>query len=190
MSIYPYLRPLWAALAVSALVNLASLTDSMTILMIANVINLLCYAVVAFVLYRLSDESARFGHAFPARLFSVALIGLALVCTAFNPENPALLNFLSLLSLAGSVAGLLSEYYMYWALDERMMPCAYNYPARRIRWCFYAPLLGAFVASPLMLIGQAKAAVLLQCLTQFIPLILLRQYMQAVKAREDDPLSF
>ena len=45
MSIYPYLRPLWAALAVSALVNLASLTDSMTILMIANVINLLCYAV-------------------------------------------------------------------------------------------------------------------------------------------------
>ena len=68
-------------------------------------------------------------------------------------------NFMSLLSMAGSVAGLLSEYYLYWGLDERIIPHAYNYPARRIRWCLYAPLLGAFAASTLILTGLPLPAI-------------------------------
>lgn len=193
MKIYPHLRVLWLALAVSAVLNLTALSSSMAVLLAANVLNLLCYGAIAYVLYRLSDESALLGRAFPAQLLSIALIGLALVVTQLSGDNVMLENFMSLLSMAGSVAGLLSEYYLYWGLDERIIPHAYNYPARRIRWCLYAPLLGAFAASALILSGQPAmvlAAVAVQLAAKIVPLVLLRQYMRAVQAREDNPLTF
>ena len=193
MKIYPLLRVLWGALAVSAAVNLAALSNSMAVLLAANIINLLAYVVVAYVLYRLSDESALLGRAFPAQMLSIVLIGMALVVTQLAGDNLMLQNFMSLLSLAGSVAGLLSDYYLYWGLDERIIPHAYNYPARRIRWCLYAPLLGAFAASLLMLAGQLTlliVAVIVQLGAQIVPLVLLWQYMRAVQVREDNPLSF
>lgn len=193
MKIYPLLRVLWGALAVSAAVNLAALSNSMAVLLAANIINLLAYVVVAYVLYRLSDESALLGRAFPAQMLSIVLIGMALVVTQLAGDNLMLQNFMSLLSLAGSVAGLLSDYYLYWGLDERIIPHAYNYPARRIRWCLYAPLLGAFAASLLMLAGQLTlliVAVIVQLGAQIVPLVLLWQYMRAVQVREDSPLTF
>lgn len=193
MKIYPHLRVLWGALAVSAVINLAALSDSMAVLLAANVLNLMCYGVIAYVLYRLSDESTLLSRAFPAQLLSIALIALALVCTQLSHGNIMLQNFMSLLSMAGSVAGLLSEYYLYWGLDERIIPHAYNYPARRIRWCLYAPLLGAFAASLLLLTGQPSlimAAGIVQFGAQIVPLVLLWQYMRAVQVREDNPLSF
>lgn len=193
MKIYPHLRVLWGALAVSAAINLAALSDSMAVLLAANVLNLMCYGVIAYVLYRLSDESTLLSRAFPAQLLSIALIALALVCTQLSHGNIMLQNFMSLLSMAGSVAGLLSEYYLYWGLDERIIPHAYNYPARRIRWCLYAPLLGAFAASLLLLTGQPSlimAAGIVQFGAQIVPLVLLWQYMRAVQVREDNPLSF
>ena len=193
MKIYPHLRVLWGALAVSAAINLAALSDSMAVLLAANVLNLMCYGVIAYVLYRLSDESTLLSRAFPAQLLSIALIALALVCTQLSHGNIMLQNFMSLLSMAGSVAGLLSEYYLYWGLDERIIPHAYNYPARRIRWCLYAPLLGAFAASLLLLTGQPSlimAAGIVQFGAQIVLLVLLWQYMRAVQVREDNPLSF
>ena len=190
MKIYPYLRLLWIALAGSALLNLTALSDFMPLLLVANVLNLACFGLIAYVLYRLSDESVLFSRAFPARLSSVALIGLALVCTRFAPENQMLLNFLSLLSLAGSVASLLSDYYMYWGLDERVISCGYAFPARRIRWCLYAPLLGAFIASFLLLAGMLAICVLIQLVCQFVPVVLIWQYMKAVRECEENPLTF
>lgn len=193
MKIYPLLRVLWGALAVSAAVNLAALSNSMAVLLAANIINLVAYVVIAYVLYRLSDESALLGRAFPAQMLSIVLIGMALVVTQLAGDNLMLQNFMSLLSMAGSVAGLLSDYYLYWGLDERIIPHAYNYPARRIRWCLYAPLLGAFAASLLMLAGQLTlliVAVIVQLGAQIVPLVLLWQYMRAVQVRESDPLTF
>lgn len=190
MKIYPHLRVLWGALAVSAVVNLAALSTSMAVLLAANVINLAAYGAIAYVLYRLADESALLGRALPARLLSIALIGLALVVTQLARGNLMLQNFMALLSMAGSVAALLSEYYLYWGLDERVIPHAYQYPARRIRWCLYAPLLGALVASILILGGQAVLGVAVQLVGQVLPLVLLWQYMRAVREREEHPLSF
>lgn len=193
MKIYPHLRVLWGALAVSSVLNLAALSTSMQVLLAANVLNLLCYGVIAYVLYRLSDESELLGRSFPAQLLSISLIALALVVTQLSHGNVMLQNFMSLLSLAGSVAGLLSEYYLYWGLDERIIPHAYNYPARRIRWCLYAPLLGAMAASLLMLSAQPVlmlVGIVIQLGAQVVPLVLLWQYMRAVQAREDNPLTF
>ena len=190
MKIYPYLRVLWGALAVSAALNLAVLSSSMLVLMAANVVNLLCYGATAYVLYRLSGESALLGRAFPAQLLAIALIAFALICTQLAGDNVMLQNFMSLLSMAGSVAGLLSEYYLYWGLDERIIPHAYNYPARRIRWCLYAPLLGSFIGSLFVLTGPLVLTVALQTAGQLVGVWLLWQYMQAVRAREDDPLAY
>lgn len=193
MKIYPFLRILWGALMASAVINLTALFDSTPVLLIANVLNLLCYCVIAYVLYRLSDESQLLGRAFPTQLLSIALIGLTLVVTQLARGNIMLENFMALLSMAGSVAGLLSEYYLYWGLDERIIPHAYNYPARRIRWCLYAPLLGAFTASTLILTGQATLfypGVAIQLGAQVVPLVLIWHYMHAVQMREDDPLTF
>lgn len=190
MKIYPCLRLIWGSLLVSALLNLAALSDSMPVLIAANVANLLCLAIIAYALYRLSDESRLFARAFPTQLAAVVLMGLALVCTQLASGNLMLLNFLSLLSVAGGIAGLLSEYFMYWGLDERILSFGYAFPARRIRWCFYAPLIGAFAASFLLLTGSVLSGMLLQTACQFIPVVLLWQYMRAVKAREEDPLAF
>ena len=118
MKIYPHLRILWGALTVSAVLNLTVLCNSMLVLLIANVLNLLCYCVIAYVLYRLSDESQQLGRAFPTQLLSIALIGLVLVVTQLARGNIMLENFMALLSMAGSVAGLLSEYYLFWGLDR------------------------------------------------------------------------
>ena len=43
MRIYPHLRVLWGALAVSALINLAALSDSMDVLLADNIFNLAAY---------------------------------------------------------------------------------------------------------------------------------------------------
>ena len=132
MKIYPYLRLLWIALAGSALLNLTALSDFMPLLLVANVLNLACFGLIAYVLY----------------------------------------------------------YYMYWGLDERVISCGYAFPARRIRWCLYAPLLGAFIASFLLLAGMLAICVLIQLVCQFVPVVLIWQYMKAVREREENPLTF
>ena len=190
MKIYPCLRLLWIALAGSALVNLSALSSSITVSLVANIINLLCYGLITYVLYRLSDQSALFSRAFPACLTAVVLVGLGLVCTFFVSGSPMLFNFLSLLLMAGSIASLIGQYYMYWGLDERVISCGYAFPARRIRWCLYAPLIVAFASAFLMLSGMVLPGVMLQLACQFVPLVLLWQYMRAVREREDNPLTF
>ena len=65
MKTYPYLRLLWIALTGSALLNLTALSDFMPLLLVANVLNLACFGLIAYVLYRLSDESVLFSRAFP-----------------------------------------------------------------------------------------------------------------------------
>ncbi|HIX11010.1 MAG TPA: hypothetical protein H9739_05415 [Candidatus Agathobaculum pullistercoris] len=190
MKIYPCLRLIWGALLAAALLNLTALSDSMPVLVAANILNLCCYGVIAYALYRLSDQSRLLARAFPTCLASVILIGLALICMQFASGNVMLVNFLSLLSLAGSISNLLSEYFMYWGLDERILLYGYAFPARRIRWCLYAPLLGSFAASLLLLSWQVQLGTLVQTVCQLVPVVLLWQYMRAVKSREDDPLVF
>lgn len=190
MKIYPYLRLILGSLAVSALLNLTALSDAMPVLVAANVLNLVCYGVIVYALYRMSGEATYFARAFYTRLASVVLIALALICMQFAAGSAMLVNFLSLLSMAGSIAGLLGEYFMYWGLDARILPCGYAYPARRIRWCLYAPLIGSFAATLLIMTWQVLLGVLVQVACQFVPVVLLGQYMRAVRDRENDPLCF
>ena len=38
------------------------------------------------------------------------------------------MHFMVLLMVTGSLFSLISQYHMYWALDERVIPCGYAYP--------------------------------------------------------------
>ena len=70
MKIYPCLRLIWGALLAAALLNLTALSDSMPVLVAANILNLCCYGVIAYALYRLSDQSRLLARAFPTCLAS------------------------------------------------------------------------------------------------------------------------
>ena len=188
MKSYPSLRLLWAALVVSAVTVLGSLFPENGVSLAASILNLAAYGVVLYILHRLSEESARFGRAFSCQLISLFLSILALACT-FMGTSDMMVHFMVLLMVTGSLFSLISQYHMYWALDERVIPCGYAYPARRIRWCFYTPLIGAVAASFIQtLFYQNPAALVVQLVCQLAPLVLLWQYLRAVKNREDDPL--
>jgi hypothetical protein len=188
MKIYPQLRLLWISFVIGTALNFAAFSSSEAVLFIGSLASLAAYGVSVFVLRRLSGESRRFGRAFTYQLFSVALLTLSIVFSFIAGENDMLLIFSTLLMLTGSTFGLFSKYEMYWAMDERVIPQGYAYPARRIRWCFYAPLLGALCVTMLQFSGLDAIGLAIQLICQIIPLVLLYQYVQAVKAREDDPL--
>ena len=115
--------------------------------------------------------------------------GVYTVACTFMGTSDMMVHFMVLLMVTGSLFSLISQYHMYWALDERVIPCGYAYPARRIRWCFYTPLIGAVAASFIQtLFYQNPAALVVQLVCQLAPLVLLWQYLRAVKNREDDPL--
>lgn len=190
MKIHPYLRLLWLAFVVATVFNLTSLSSSEAVLLFGSFASLAAYVVVIYVLRKLSGESKRFGRAFAYQLFSVVLLALSLICSMVAGGSDMLLTFMTLLMLSGSIFGLFSEYELYWALDERIIPQGYFFPARRIRWCFYAPLLGAICATSLQLAELYYIALAVQLIFQIIPLVLLYQYIRAVKTREDDPLTF
>ena len=177
MKIYPLLLRIWAALLVSALLNLTALSTNYMLLMAANIANLLCYGVIVHALYRMADESARLLRAFRTQFAALVLVALALVCTLLAGDSLTLLNFLSLLTVAGGIASLLGDYFRYWGLDERILPCGYAFPARRIRWCLYAPVLGSFIGSLFVLTGPLVLTVALQTAGQLVGVWLLWQYI-------------
>ncbi|MDO4271140.1 MAG: hypothetical protein Q4C72_09500 [Eubacteriales bacterium] len=215
MKIHFQLRLLWLALAVTVFTNFLSFSNAVPIQLACSLAELAAAGLITFVLSRLAGESARFHRAFIYQLLSFTLSVLLLVCALIPSANDTLLVFTSLLSLTGGIAALLGKYQMYWALDERIIPLGYVFPARRIRLCFYVPLLGAVLSAfalaaamtpqinalaqlpeaalaqaqlPQPTPAQALPAALIQIVCQVIPLVLLFRYMRAVKAREDDPL--
>lgn len=187
MKIYKYLRVIWWATAVSAVTSLSVLVSSFGLLMAFAVLNLAAYAAIVWALYHVSEESQRFGRSFFCQLMGFSLFVIATGGSLVN-LGEAFAYFTVLLTITGSLFTLFSQYNLYWGLDERILPCRYVYPARRIRWCLYLPILGAVAASMLSLTMQdgmlfASAAVQLFC--EFMPLVLLWQFMAAVKKAEE-----
>lgn len=188
MKIYPHLRLLWISSLISTVAMFGLISDNQLLSVVTNSAGLVSYGLMLIALRRLSDESVRFSHAFICNLFAFALSILSIVVTLFN--NPNLLYFATLLLMTGSMFSLVGEYQLYWALDERIIPQGYVFPARRIRLCFYLPLLGAFISSVvLVLLQRTLLSIAIQIAAQIVQLVLLFQYMTAVRNREDDPLS-
>lgn len=210
MKIYPQLRLIWTALLISALALLVLPVENETVLFVSNLISLAAQGAVVFALNRIAGESQRLSRAFLYQLISLVLLVLSMVCAPLISSSEGMFPiFTSLLSLCGGLFGLIAEYHLFWGLDERVIPCGYRYPARRIRWCFYTPLLGGVVGTLLASVVLAtqlggvttveEAAALplepalwvvaaVQFVGQLIVLLLFRGYNRAVRDREEDPL--
>ena len=191
MKIYSNLRVIWIAMLVSALTGLSGLTDSFVVNVVGSLLSLAAYAVIVYQLRRLADESVRFSRAFAYQLITIVLLALSIVCSLVMQREIAvdtLSIFALLLIMTGGIFNLLSEFNLFWALDERIIPQGYAYPARRIRWCFYTPLLCAVIAATFQMMEQYVLGLAAQYAGLATMLVLFWLYLQAVKAREDDPL--
>ena len=164
MKIYRYLRTIWlmgaASLAIVLLNMLEAVLDISSIVLdaAATVISLIVGCVTIWALGKLSGESKRLNRAFFCQCFYVALSLLAFVLAYVGAGIEMLAVFSVLLVLVSSIFSIVSDFQLYWALDELVVTCGYAFPARRIRWCFYLPLIGVLAASS-MQYAQAASAI-------------------------------
>ena len=188
MPIYPHLRRLFVLMVVSLLLNPLALIDSQAVAVASSLINLLLTALAAYILSRIASESPRLTRAFAFQIATLVFLGLGILFMLLPPSD-LLDTFSLMLILTGSIFSLLSDYNLFWGLDERIIQFGYAYPARRIRWCFYVPLLGALAGSIAQLATQlVEPGLIVQTVIQVIPLVLFSQFLRAVRDREADPL--
>ena len=149
MKIYRYLRMFWIASALSLALSLASLLNivSTAFDLALNAAGIALGVVVAWALGRMAGESARLSRAFWCQCFNVALSAIATVLSFLPGDSEMLSVLLALMVSAAGLFSIVSDFQLYWALDERVVTCGYAFPARRIRWCFYLPLVGVLLSS-------------------------------------------
>ena len=153
MKIYRYLRTIWllgaAALALSLLSVLQYyLNLSLGAVDLAmNVVSLALGAGTAWALRCIAEESARLHRAYICQGLNVGLSALSVVLSYVAGSSDAVAAFAMLLLMAASIFSIVSDFQLYWALDERVVAFGYAFPARRIRWCFYLPLIGVMLSS-------------------------------------------
>ena len=202
MNIYPKLLLYWVislVMTVLAVLSipldyllsfvLSSTTVDTVMSVISALLNLGGGIILLYVLYQLRNESERFPRAFAYQLAMMIFSVLAVGSMLLGPFGEMWVLLSLLLLWVASLFSLISSYHLYWALDERVIPFGYLYPARRIRWCFYFPLLCGAGIAMLQLAGMTPVALVVEIVAQVVPLVLLRQYNQAVKHRENNPLT-
>lgn len=203
MKIYRYLRTFWIASALSLALSLASLLNivSTAFDLALNAAGIALGVVVVWALGKMSGESARLSRAFWCQCFNVALSAIATVLSFLPSDSEMLSVLLALMVSAAGLFSIVSDFQLYWALDERVVTCGYAFPARRIRWCFYLPLVGVLLSSAVetaqiasqleagqevteLAFSSAGTAVLFLC--QLGALLLLARYCIAVERFEAD----
>ena len=80
----------------------------------------------------------------------------------------------------------MANYYFYTALDDLAVVRGYDYPAGRITWCFWLSIIGSIVSALLNIAEQGTLVIVIGLLVQAAILVLLWQYLQAVRKDEPD----
>ena len=120
---------------------------------------------------------------------TLVLAVVAVFTAAANPMvyltgNSTMVAFLMLLvALAGAVITVIASYFFYTALDDLAVVRGYDYPAGRIKWCFWLSIIIA-VASAVLELAMPGAARIGSLVLQVVILVLLWQYLQAVRRSE------
>ena len=187
--LYQDLRLYWLLML---LVDVLGLLDSTVV----SIISVILGIVQLYALYRMRTISLRMEKAFRWNIIGLVVViaGLVLavvaVCTAAaNPMvyltgNSTMVAFLMLLvALAGAVITVIASYFFYTALDDLAVVRGYDYPAGRIKWCFWLSIIIAVVSAVLEL-AMPGAARIGSLVLQVVILVLLWQYLQAVRRSE------
>lgn len=187
--LYRDLRLYWLLML---LVDVLGLLDSTVV----SIISVILGIVQLYALYRMRTISLRMEKAFRWNIIGLVMViaGLVLAVVAVftaaaNPMvyltgNSAMVAFLMMLvALAGAVITVIASYFFYTALDDLAVVRGYDYPAGRIKWCFWLSIIIAVVSAVLDIVmpGAARIGSLV---LQIVILVLLWQYLQAVRRSE------
>lgn len=147
-----WLSMFWLCSAVSLV--LGQLSGSVTLngtngaaLTVTGILGIFCTLVQFYPFYRFSRVSERLQRAFTATVLSVAatvvgLLAMTLVPSDTPPYTPSTFYLLfSLIALAGVIAAYVSQFWLYTGLDDVCAERGYDFPPKRIRWCFYLSLI-------------------------------------------------
>ena len=189
----PVYRNLWIYWLMLLLGTVLGLSDSTLITVIA----LIPVIIELYQLYLMRTVSDGLEQAFRWNIagMTIAVAGLVLALLALGSVLAVLLV---LAALGGVIVTVIADYYFYSALDELAAVRGYAYPAGRIKWCFWLSLIGA-VAAAVLDAAMPGADTVVGLVIQAVILVLLWQYLRAVKQNEegadsglngpDDPLA-
>ena len=176
----PVYRNLWIYWLMLLLGTVLGLSDSTLITVIA----LIPVIIELYQLYLMRTVSDGLEQAFRWNIagMTIAVAGLVLALLALGS---ALAVLLVLAALGGVIVTVIADYYFYSALDELAAVRGYDYPAGRIKWCFWLSLIGGVAAGILGLMAPGIVTPV-SLAVQAVILVLLWQYLQAVRKDEQD----
>ena len=176
----PVYRNLWIYWLMLLLGTVLGLSDSTLI----SVIAFIPVIIELYQLYLMRTVSDGLEQAFRWNIagMTIAVAGLVLALLALGS---ALAVLLVLAALGGVIVTVIADYYFYSALDELAAVRGYDYPAGRIKWCFWLSLIGGVAAGILGLMAPGIVTPV-SLAVQAVILVLLWQYLQAVRKEEQD----
>lgn len=176
----PVYRNLWIYWLMLLLGTVLGLSDSTLITVIA----LIPVIIELYQLYLMRTVSDGLEQAFRWNIagMTIAVAGLVLALLALGSVLAVLLV---LAALGGVIVTVIADYYFYSALDELAAVRGYDYPAGRIKWCFWLSLIGGVAAGILGLMAPGIVTPV-SLAVQAVILVLLWQYLQAVRKDEQD----
>lgn len=125
-----------------------------------------------------------------ARAYRVLITGLALTVGCSLLALLALGSTLSMIfvlpAMVGAIVLLVSDYYFYFGLDDLAALRGYAYPRGRIKRCFWIALIGGVVAGTAEQNGAAWFAKACNIVIVVVTLVLLWEYLEAVKQAEQN----
>lgn len=176
----PVYRNLWIYWLMMLLGTVLGLSDSTLITVIAFI----PVIIELYQLYLMRTVSDGLEQAFRWNIagMTIAVAGLVLALLALGSVLAVLLV---LAALGGVIVTVIADYYFYSALDELAAVRGYDYPAGRIKWCFWLSLIGGVAAGILGLMAPGIVTPV-SLAVQAVILVLLWQYLQAVRKDEQD----
>ena len=173
--LYKNLWTYWLMMLVALV--LSFVPDNIVTMLVALAVNV----VMLYQVYSMREVSDSM-----ERAWRVLLAGLVLTFGGMLLALGSVLSILLLLvTLAGASVMIVADYYFYAALDDLVTVRGYDYPAGRIRWCFWLSIIGA-VAATVLNIALPGIEKVISLVIQAAILVLLWQYLQAVKQNEQD----
>lgn len=190
--LYKNLWTYWLMMLVALV--LSFVPDNIVTMLVALAVNV----VMLYQVYSMREVSDSMGRA-----WRVLLVGLVLTFGSMLLALLALGSMLSILlllvTLAGAIVMIVADYYFYAGLDDLVAVRGYDYPAGRIMWCFWLALIVAGLGFLVNMIGFETIVSLAAFVVNAVSLVLLWQYLRAVKQNEegadsglngpDDPLA-
>ena len=176
----PVYRNLWIYWLMLLLGTVLGLSDSTLI----SVIAFIPVIIELYQLYLMRTVSDGLEQAFRWNIAGMT-IAVASLVLALLALGSVLAVLLVLAALGGVIVTVIADYYFYSALDELAAVRGYDYPAGRIKWCFWLSLIGGVAAGILGLMAPGIVTPV-SLAVQAVILALLWQYLQAVRKDEQD----